>query len=91
MTYWASFWCFAVTMSAMRDSVNASGQTLDQYGMGFATYTCFVIMVHTLWISQIRDWNKVLSIFVLIVVLFFPFAILVAGNSKLVGGFYKHI
>lgn len=91
MTYWASFWCFTITMQTMRYEVNESGYTLDQYGMGFATYTCFVFMVHTLWISQIRDWNVVIRTFVLIVMLFFPLAILTAQNSKLVGNFYKHI
>ena len=81
MTYWASISCFLITMNTLRDSVNIKGYTLDQYGMGFATYTCFVLMVHVLWITQIRDWNKVIRICVLIIILFFPLSILAAGNT----------
>ena len=80
-TYWASFVCIVITMGTMHSQVNSDGQTLDQYGIGFPTYTCFVIMVHILWLSQIRDWNKAIMIFCGIILLFFPICLTVANNT----------
>ena len=85
MTYWASFCCYLVTMTTMKNTVNASGNTLDQNGMGFATFTCFIFMVHILWISQIRDWNKVLIFAVGLTMIMFPVTVLMS-NSLIKGG-----
>lgn len=49
-TYWASFWCFYVNMTVLNGPVDKYGHTLNQLDMGFASYSCFVFLVHTLFI-----------------------------------------
>lgn len=85
MTYWASAWCYAITQTALKDAVNVSGNMLDHYSMGFAMFTCFVLWTHTMWITQMRDWNRVLIIFVVIIVLSFPLVIFLGSKFKLMG------
>ena len=84
-TYWASFSCIVITMGTMHNGVNAEGQMLDQYGIGFPTYTCFVIMVHILWLSQIRDWNRAIIIFSCVIMSFFPLCLVIANNIRIIG------
>ena len=51
MTYWASFFSCLITMNTLRGEVNSDGNTLDQYDIGFATFTTFVLMSHIVWMS----------------------------------------
>ena len=90
-TYWASLWCFTITMNTMRWGVNSTGYTLDQYGMGFATYTCFLTMVHINWITQMRDLNWAIIVCEGLLIGLFPVCIMVAGNFPGLSTFYKHI
>lgn len=78
MTYWGSFFSTLITMSTLQAEVNSTGQTLDQFAMGFATFTSFVFMVHIVWVSQMRDWNRLLVIFVVTIISLYPVSIIMA-------------
>ena len=52
--------------------------TLDMWGMGLPAYTCFVFFVHYQFISQMRDWNKVVRFFVCLIVFFYFGTVVVA-------------
>jgi len=90
-TYWGSFWCFLIPMNSLSGPVNSAGYTLDMYGMGFATMSSFVFFTHFLFAGQIRNWNRVIKVFVCIVASLYPLTIIVAQSVPIIGNFYKHI
>lgn len=90
-TYMAAFWTFSITTASLSGPINKDGLTLDQYGVGLATMTSFVVFTHMLLLGQMRDWNKVIIIITSVIIGFYFIALLVAQNNPLLGTFHKHL
>ena len=68
-TYMAAFWVFWIPHNVMGgEAVEVNGKTLGQYDVGFASFTCFVLLTHSLFFGLIREWHKIFRILVGIVI-----------------------
>ena len=92
LTYFGSFWCFAIITSCLMNPVNSDGKLVDTFTIGFAIMSSQVICNHAIFMGQMRDWNKVTKACTITVVCLYFFAIFFANfNSTGIGEFKGHM
>ena len=90
-TYLASFVCFTIVFQTLTGPVNSEGKMLDLYGTGLACFMSFVFVVHALFFQNIRDWNKALRRFVILILFFFILVFLLMGMSNASSIFSRYL
>lgn len=90
-TYLASYTCFRLIFSSLTGVVNSEGKTFDLYAVGCACFMSFVFLVHTLFYQNIRDWNRAVRIFVIILACLFITVFILMGVFKFSPAFNRHM
>ena len=88
--YMASLFCFKVIFESLYRVVNSEGKTLDQFGIGMAMLSCFVLWLHITFLGSLRDWNILVKIAVSILLSIYPLSLLIASRAPGISLLYKH-